>query len=178
MGGLLLAWRHLQFLVGSLLLLSPELTHVRMYCSCILCFSAWYYSLVYGMALCVSSKIGGVGLCLFFSYYSIPPFSIFSLIIPTWFCIIPIFLPGEKQLCKQHNTYIVHLNIGAVITGCNVFSTSHILCTCHCMSQGAIITCTTVLLYCSSAAIYHMHGVYRFVHVPHPGFATCAHIIP
>ena len=56
----------------------------------------------------------------------------FPWLFPTWFCIIPILLPGEKQSCKQHNTHIVHLNINAVITGCNVFSTSHILCTCHC----------------------------------------------
>ena len=48
------------------------------------------------------------------------------------------------------------------------------------VTGGAIITCTSFLLYWSSAAIYHdiVHGVYRFVRVSHPSLYTLFRAMP
>ena len=66
--------------------------------------------------------------------------------------ILNIFTDYSKQTCKQNNIYIVHLNISAVITECNVFGTSHILCMCHCQGEPSLhaLYSLTILELCSN----------------------------
>ena len=80
-----------------------------------------------------------LGLYLLFPVFLILFYSSILNISTNYFLHCSVLFPYnyqvEKQSCKQNNTYIVHLNISAVITGCNVFSTSHILCMCHCHGE-------------------------------------------